>query len=115
MLLLRQQLVLVLVVVVVVVRGVLVVVLLVVAAATLVVVAAINVTNPDRAKHVTFKRSNSKFRKEKTNMMGTDTFSSPLRLLVLLLLCTMVVTENCMVATVTAINVMTLSVGGRNS
>ena len=94
----------------------LVVVLLVVAAATLVVVAAINVTNPDRAKHVTFKRSNSKFRKENTNMMGTDTFSSPLRLLVLLLLlCTMEVTEDCMVATVTAINVMTLSVGGRNS
>ena len=89
--------------------------MLLVVATAFVVVVAINVTNPDRAKHVTFKRSNSKFRKEKTNMMGTDTFSSPLRLLVLLLLCTMVVTENCMVATVTAINVMTLSVGGRNS
>ncbi len=77
-----------------------------------ILVVVVNETNPDRAKHVTFKRSNSKFKKEKTNMMGTDTFSSDV---VVIVVCTMVVMEDCMVATVTAINVMTLSVGGRNS
>jgi hypothetical protein len=83
------------------------------------------VTNPDRAKQVTLTISNTKLINENNNMIGIDTSSSLISMLVMItslvlgnrIECawTIVTIEVCIVYMVTIINDTTLNSGGINS